>query len=55
MEIVQLVEVSDDSHKIACLNPELDGPAASERHLKEDGALDEVLEDRLAVLVHRRA
>ena len=54
VEVVHFVEISNDTNKVACFDPELDGPAPPKRHLKEDGALNEASQDRLPILIHGR-
>jgi len=54
MELVRLVEISDNSYEVSSLYPQLKGPTTFQRHFKQDWALNETTEDRLAVLVHRR-
>ena len=54
VEVVLLAEVPNDAHEVARLDPELDGPAASQRHLEEDRTLDEAVQNWLPVLVHWR-
>ena len=55
MKVIFLVEVANNADEVSLLDPKLDCPAASKRHLEENWALHEACENRLSVLVHRRA
>ena len=54
IERVLYVEVANNSDEVSCLNPKLDGPAASQSHFEQNRALDKASQDRLPILVHRR-
>ena len=53
MKVRFLAEAANDAHEIPGFDPELDRPAAAQRHLEEDGAIDEAGQNRLTVLIHR--
>ena len=54
VEVVLLVEISNNTYKVASLDPKLDSPASSQTHLEEDRTFNEAIKNRLSVLVHRR-
>ena len=43
MKVIFLIEIAYDTNKVASFDPQLDGPAATQRHFEQNGTLDEAM------------
>ena len=53
MKVIILIEIAYDPDKVASFDPQLDGPATTQRHFEQNRTLDEAMQNWLPILIHR--